>query len=189
LVTFLTAMQMDRLRLEDVGILLPVTFTAVAVAITLAQQTSFISTVKQIDAAGPSADVLRFADSHPGAVIQIGYSSDERMTFVRPLLVFRSNTYLLDQPAIQEHQLAGIEIPDATERAFRSCAVTYWLIPKAGEPFSAVNRYPSMHRRPLFGSTFRQAFFDAYERSDRTDYFDVWTCHVSGARGASEGGR
>jgi hypothetical protein len=189
LVTFLTAMQMDRLRLEDVGILLPVTFTTVAVAITLAQQTSFISTVKQIDAAGPSADVLRFADSHPGAVIQIGYSSDERMTFVRPLLVFRSNTYLLDQPAIQEHQLAGIEIPDATERAFRSCAVTYWLIPKAGEPFSAVNRYPSMHRRPLFGSTFRQAFFDAYERSDRTDYFDVWTCHVSGARGASEGGR
>jgi len=175
----LTALQLDGIHSDDRQVrLLTFTYTAVAAAIALAQQSSFISTVREIDAFGPSADVTRFIDAHAGAVIQIGYSSDERTTFVRPLVVFRSNLYLLDQPAIQEHQLAGVEIPDATKMALRACAVKYWLIPSTGEPFSAVNRYPAMQRRPLFDTTFRRAFFEAYERSARTQYFDVWTCRT-----------
>jgi len=177
LLALFTALQLEGVGSDDCRVrLLPLTFTAVAVVIALAQQWSFVSTLQQIDAAGPSADVTRFIDEHAGAVIQVGYSSDERMTFVRPLVVFRSNLYLLDQPAIQEHQLAGVEIPEATKMALRACAVNYWLIPRAGEPFSAVNRYPAMHGRPLFDTTFRRAFFEAYERSARTEYFDVWTC-------------
>ena len=179
LIAFLTAIQIHRQRFDDVRsdrLLASVAFAGVAVLLALAQQTSFISTVRQIDAIGPIADVTRFSNQHTDGVIQMGYSSDERMTFVRPLVVFRSGMYLLDQPAIQEHQLAGVEIPPATENALRSCSVTYWLIPKTGQPFSAINRYPMTHGRELFGSDFRRAFLDSYQRSASTEYFDVWTC-------------
>jgi hypothetical protein len=179
LIAFFTALQIHHLRVDEASrsvLLLGFSFTAAAVLIAFAQQTSFISTVRQIDAVGPIADVTHFLDQHPGTVVQMGYSSDERMTFVRPLVVFRSGMYLLDQPAVQEHQLAGIEIPPATVDALRSCAVDYWLVPKSGEPFSAINRYPMTHGRPLYGSEFRRAFFESYHRSESTEYFDVWTC-------------
>jgi hypothetical protein len=178
-IAFFTGLQMYHLRSDAAHItvlLSGLSFTAVAVVIASAQQASFVSTVRQLDALGPIADLTRFLDQHPGNPTQIGYSSDERTTFVRPLAVFRSGMYLLDQPAIQEHQLAGIEIPPATVNALRSCAVTYWLIPRTGEPFSATNRYPMMHGRALFVDDFRRAFFDTYERIGSTEYFDVWTC-------------
>ena len=178
-IVFFTGMQIHHLRFDadrtNVS-LATVAFTTIAASIALAQQASFITTVRQIDAIGPIADITRFWNTHAEAVIQMGYSSDERMTFARPLIVARSGLYLLDQPAIQEHQLAGVELPPATVNALRSCTVTYWLIPKHGEPFSAVNRYPMARQRALFGSDFRRAFFDSYRRSESTDYFDVWAC-------------
>jgi len=179
LIAFFTGLQIHHIRNDaaDTAVLLSgVSFTAVAVLIALAQQASFISTVRQLDAVGPIRDLTQFLDQHPGNVTQIGYSSDERATFVRPLVVVRSGMYLLDQPAIQEHQLAGIEIPQATVSALRSCAVTYWLIPKTGEPFSATNRYPMTHGRALFSDEFRRAFFETYHQAGNTEYFDVWKC-------------
>ncbi len=175
---YLAGIQSDRLTADgDRRLRLPIlAFTAVAVLIALAQQTSFISTVREINAIDAIADVMQFSSEHPDAAIEIGYSSDERMTFVRPLLVFRSGVYLLDQPAIQEHQLAGVGIPATTLAALRSCAVTFWLIPKGGVPFSAINRYPTMHGRPLFDDSFRRAFFESYRPAGTTNYFDVWTC-------------
>jgi hypothetical protein len=181
LIAFFTGLQIHHIRndaADSTVLLAGVSFTAVAVLIALAQQASFISTVRQLDAVGPITDLTQFLDQHPGNVTQIGYSSDERATFVRPLAVFRSDMYLLDQPAIQEHQLAGIEIPQATVNALRSCAVTYWLIPKAGEPFSATNRYPMTHGEALFPQEFRRAFFETYQRSGSTEYFDVWKCRA-----------
>lgn len=179
LLAFLTGMQIHHLRLDGIGrpgYLFNASFSGAAVLIALAQQASFIATVRQLDAVGPLADVAVFLAQHRDGVTQVGYSSDERATFVRPVVVGQSRTYLLDQPAIQEHQLAGVEIPKATEDALRSCAVTYWLVPKTGAPFTAINRYPMMNGRPLFGSGFRRAFFESYRRSDSTRYFDVWTC-------------
>jgi hypothetical protein len=178
-IVFLTAVQIHQLQVDHLHNSVPLAalaFTGVTTLIALAQQASFITTVRQIDAIGPIADITRFSDNHADGMIQMGYSSDERMTFVRPLLVFRSGMYLLDQPAIQEHQLAGFDLPPATLEAVRSCAVAYWLIPKHGEPFSAINRYPMTQGRPLFGNAFRQAFFDSYQRSESTEYFDVWVC-------------
>ena len=178
-IALFTGLQIHHLRTdaaESSVLLSGCSFTAVAVLIGLAQQTSFISTVRQLDAVGPIADVTRFLSQHPADVTQMGYSADERATFVRPLVVFRSRMYLLDQPAIQEHQLAGIEVPQVTMNALRSCAVTYWLIPKSGEPFSAINRYPMTHSRALFDDDFRRAFLETYRRTGSTEYFDVWQC-------------
>jgi hypothetical protein len=175
---FLTAVQVESLRGDaERALVLPcLAFVAVAFLISLAQQTSFISTVREINAIDPIADVTEFSSRHPGATLELGYSSDERMTFIRPLLVFRSNQYLLDQPAIQEHQLSGIGIPAATRAALRSCAVTFWLLPKEGTPFSAVNRYPKMAGRPLFDNEFRRAFFESYRPAGATKFFNVWAC-------------
>jgi len=151
-------------------------FALTASLIAFAQQSSFIATVRQIDAIEPLADVTQFSNEHPHETIEIGYASDERMTFVRPALVFRTGSYLLDQPAIQEHQLAGVGIPESTLTALRSCAVAYWLIPKGGAPFSAINRYPQMAGRALFDDRFRRAFFESYRQVGSTGRFDVWTC-------------
>jgi hypothetical protein len=178
-IAFFTCLQIHHLgpdAAESSVLLSGCSFTMVAVLIAVAQQASFISTVRQLDAVGPIADVTRFLDQHPGEVAQMGYSSDERATFVRPLVVFRSRMYLLDQPAIQEHQLAGVAIPQATMNALRSCMVTYWLIPKSGEPFSAINRYPMTRGRALFDEDFRRAFLGTHRRTSTTKYFDVWKC-------------
>jgi hypothetical protein len=157
-------------------------FVLTALLIAFAQQTSFIATVRQIDAIEPLADVTQFANQHPHDTIEVGYSADERMTFVRPALVFRTGIYLLDQPAIQEHQLAGIGIPESTLTALRSCAVAFWLVPKGSPPFSSINRYPQMQGRPLFDERFRQTFFESYRLAGSTHFFNVWTCTGAASR-------
>ena len=185
-ICFLTAIQTPDDRALDhapavvAGASFALVLTATLVA--LAQQASFISTVRQIDAVETLADVTQFSNEHPNETIEVGYSSDERMTFVRPALVFRSGAYLLDQPAIQEHQLAGIGIPASTVTVLRSCAIAYWLIPKGGAPFSATNRYPQMTGRPLFDEGFRQAFFASYRQVGSTRFFDVWACAGAATR-------
>jgi hypothetical protein len=151
-------------------------FVVVATVVALAQQASFISSVREIDTVDAAAEILRFSDEHPDASVEVGYSSNERLTFARPLAVFRSGVYLLDQPAIQEHQLAGVRIPAATLRVLRSCGIGFWLIPKGGRPFSARNRYPGMREAELYDDDFRRAFFETYELGGTTRFFDVWKC-------------
>jgi hypothetical protein len=185
-ICFLTAIQIPDDRVLDDAPTMVVwaflAFSVTATLIALAQQASFISTVRQIDAVEPLADVTQFWNEHPNDTIEVGYSSDERMTFVRPALVFHTGTYLLDQPAIQEHQLAGLAIPESTVAALRSCAVAFWLIPKGGVPFSSTNRYPQMAGRALFDDGFRRAFFESYRQVGSTRFFDVWTCRAATRR-------
>jgi hypothetical protein len=185
-ICFLTAVRISLRGTVDgepgMVVLVLFAFALTAALIAVAQQASFIATVRQIDAVGPLADITEFSNQHPGDSIELGYASDERMTFVRPAMVFRSGTYLLDQPAIQEHQLAGITIPDSTVAALRSCAVRFWLIPKAGPPFSSSNRYPQMAGRKLFDDRFRRAFFESYRQSGSTRFFDVWSCRADEGR-------
>lgn len=107
---------------------------------------------------------------------EVGYAADERLTFSRPVEVFLTGVYLLDQPAIQEHQLQGLAIPDATIDAIADCRVWYWLIPKGEEPFTARNRYPAMRGAKLYSEEFRHTFFDTYHLAGRTSFFDIWEC-------------
>jgi hypothetical protein len=122
-----------------------------------------------------ASDIKDFASSHAG-VIELGYGSTEAFTLERPLLVFRNNSYLLDQPAVREHQLAGLELPPATLQALRSCRVTYWLIPKGEIPFSGRNAYPAVLLKPLFSDEFREVFHQSYRLTAETVYYDVWEC-------------
>jgi hypothetical protein len=127
---------------------------------------------------GSYVDVARYLREHPGEQVAVGYTSAERMTFARTLTVFATGTYLLDVPAVQEYQLSGMELPPATYQAIRSCAVSTWLIPKAGNPFDIRNDYPSTGYKQSFAPEFIAAFDAAYQRDGSTEYYDVWRCRV-----------
>jgi hypothetical protein len=106
---------------------------------------------------------------------QVGYADAGPLSYLRVLAVFRSGTYLLDTPAVQEHQRADVEIPDATVDRFRRCETPVWILPR-GEPFSAVNAYPQTGHRRLFPETLRSAFLARYTQTASGRYYEVWTC-------------
>lgn len=156
-------------------------FLLATAAIAIAQQAQLIATMAARSALREPDDIRNFADTHPG-VIEMGYGRTEALSFERPILVFRTGSYLLDQPAIREHQLAGIELPQATINAVAQCRAKYWLIPKGEPPFSGLNSYNAVLVRPLYSDSFRQAFEAAYMRMNSTRYYDVWQCRAEAAR-------
>jgi hypothetical protein len=153
-------------------------FVLVSTSIAAAQQAQFLLTMSQRAERHEAADLEQFANSHQG-VVEMGYGSTEAFTLERPVLVFRNNSYTLDQPAVREHQLAGLELPPATLEALRGCRVRYWLIPKGETPFSGRNAYPAVLLKPLFSDEFRRIFQEGYRLTGATTYFDVWECRRS----------
>jgi hypothetical protein len=152
-------------------------FVICAAFVAFCQQASFLWEMAQIRGMSLAADIRQFVEAHPSATIEMGYSSPgEHLTLARPLLVFHNNSYLLDAPAIQEFQMSGLNLPSATIHALAECAVDFWLIPKVGEPFSALNIYPSTEYRPLFSDEFRRTFANSYKRVAETTYYQVWSC-------------
>ena len=154
-----------------------VSFITVAAAIAFVQQMQFVTTMQGRRTLNEIADIEAFADSHPG-IVEMGYGADDPMTFERPVLVFRNNAYLLDAPAVGEHQLAGLTIPPATLDALRQCRVSYWLIPRGEQPFTAVNMYPAVFPQPVFPDDFRRVFLEMHTRIATTQYFDAWQCRA-----------
>jgi hypothetical protein len=153
-----------------------VTFVLTAVLIGTAQQLQFVTTMRDRRLLHESDDIRGFSESHQGTVA-MGYGATESLSLERPLLVFRSNSYLLDQPAIREHQLQGIEVPRATIQAIADCRVNYWLIPKGEAPFSARNSYAAVLLRSLYPEEFRRVFEQAHSIVGSTTYYDIWQCH------------
>jgi hypothetical protein len=155
---------------------------AVIIIIAGIQQALFIDALRAAAHLHVARDITTFADEHPGARIEMGYGGTSSykgsapLTFYRPLLVFRDGDYLIDAPAVQEHQLAGIGIPPATLHALARCDVAYWLIPKNEEPFATRNMYAATGFTPLFSNEFRRTFADAYRVTTTTEYFDVYAC-------------
>ena len=154
-----------------------ISFVLAAFIIALAQQAHLITTMMERRVLREGDDIAQFADTHQG-VIEMGYGETEALTLQRPALVFRSNSYFLDQPALREHQLAGIDLPQATIEALAGCRVNYWLIPKGEEPFSGRNSYAAVFSRPLFSEDFRQAFHASHILVSTTVHYDVWKCQA-----------
>jgi len=126
-------------------------------------------------------DVLEFSRTHERA--QMGYGETEALSFSRPLVVFHSGEYLIDQPAVREHQLQGLALPAASVRALDECRVRYWLIPKGEQPFAARNLYAAVFARPLYPPQFLDRFHHRYARTGATAYFDVWECRADDTGG------
>jgi len=125
-------------------------------------------------------DIERFASAHPRTRVAMGYTdNDERLTFARPVLVFRDSAYLIDAPAVQEYQMSGLELPAATLDALRRCDVGVWLLPRHGAPFKTRNNYPSTGYRPLFPEAFQRTFVEVYEHTGNTRFYQIWRCRTA----------
>jgi hypothetical protein len=152
-------------------------FLASMAMVACLQTSYFVWSASRIPGTPVVEDISRFTALHPSARIEMGYSDvNEALTFVRPVLVFRQGSYLLDAPAIQEYQMSGVELPAATLRAIEECQVDIWLIAKGGQPFLIRNRYPVTGYAPIFDAAFRLAFQRTYRRASSTRFFDVWVC-------------
>lgn len=152
------------------------------VAAAAIQQFLFITTIRSAMSLHIGEDVRAFMQLHPSSTIGMGYGGTSGyfgsapLTYMRPLLVFQTGSYLLDAPAIQEHQLGGIEIPPATVQALARCDVRYWLIPRAEEPFATRNLYPQTDHRALFTDAFKSTFNRTFTLTSTTRLFDVYSC-------------
>lgn len=155
-----------------------IAFLVTAAVVALAQQALVLTTMNERRALREIDDIEQFASTHEG-VIEMGYGRTEALTLERPVLVFRNNSYLLDQPAVREHQLEGLEIPPATLDAIAHCRVRYWLIPKGEPPFSGRNPYAAVFLRPLFSDEFRRVFTATHTTVGSTAYYDVWQCQAT----------
>ncbi len=124
-----------------------------------------------------AADIQRFADTHPAATIAMGYTAqDEAFALPSPILVFRDGSYLLDALAIQEYQMSGLALPDATVRAIAECHVDTWLFAKNAEPFSARNSTLRPDTRPCFRTSSAGRSSTRMSMSPIRRYFQVWRC-------------
>ena len=155
-------------------------FAATLVFVAAVQQQYFLRILIDPQVTDSYADVREYIDGHPGERIAVGYASAERMTFARTLAVFATDEYLLDVPAIQEHQLSGVAVPASTTEAVRSCVVTTWLIPTTGEAFRTQNGYPSTGYAEVFQPDFIAAFHETYRQEGRTRQYDIWRCRTPG---------
>jgi hypothetical protein len=136
-------------------------------------------------AAAATQDLTAIIQAHPGERIEMGYSHSYPLTSFRPTLVFAGNPLTLDAPALDDMQLAGLVIPQATIDYIKSCKTNIWLIPKGEAPFVIPNIYEDpkvFPRRNLFEDRFRQAFLLQYQRVGSSDYFDLWACREESPR-------
>jgi hypothetical protein len=92
--------------------------------------------------------------------------------------VVRTRDYGLDAPAVQEHRLSGLPLPESTLRAMDECRVEYWLIPIGADAFAVPSAYWPDGPMYVFPDEFRQAFFRRYARTGQTANFTVWQCNT-----------
>jgi hypothetical protein len=154
-------------------------FGLVASVIALQSQVLLIRTVAARDLNAAILDVDRVADDHGGRRIAVGYAGTSYLSQARVEAVFRTNEYLIDASAVQEHRLAGLELPAATIKAIDSCLIDVWLIPRGAEPFDVPSAYSPRGPRDVFPQSFRSMFLTRYIRTSRTSNFDVWTCRAA----------
>jgi hypothetical protein len=147
----------------------------VTMTVGAAQQAQFVTAVHGRAQIADAGDIEQFARTHAG-VIDMGYGSTESSSFERPLLVFHSGRYFLDQPAIREYQLQGMDIPPATITALSRCRVNLWLVPRGERPFSGLNSYAAALGKPLYSEAFRSTFLRTHRLVESTAHFDVWRC-------------
>ncbi len=152
---------------------------SVAVA-AFGQQAYMFATLARAVGRNEIADILAYAAAHPSDTIAIGYTDhDAGLTLARPVLVFAGQPYLIDMPAVQEYQMSGVPLPDATIAAIRDCRVRVWLMAKDGTPFMTLNNYARTGYGLLFDDRTRAAFAETYVEAGETRYYKAWRCRAT----------
>jgi hypothetical protein len=128
------------------------------------------------------ADVEAVASRYAPRRVEMGYGErEEGVTLSRLPLVVANNHVTVDDVAVDDMQLAGLEVPPATVDELGTCSTAVWLIPKGEAPFRLENFYRHLAPgvvpdRPLFSGAFRDAFLRTYRKDASTEFFDLWVC-------------
>jgi hypothetical protein len=144
------------------------------------KQVDWIAVVATGADVGAVAEVRQMGHRYDGP-LAIGYSTNYRLSFLRPLPVFAGQPYQLDAVALMDLRLAGRPLPTAMLSSLSACRMNVWLIPRGGEPFALGSAYDA--RVPVFGPEFIALFKANYGIVEQGRYFDVWVCrHLGQAR-------
>jgi hypothetical protein len=171
-----TALGLPRVSWTPVVQTLALAFAVTAFSLALPRQLLLIATTIGRDL-GPAVGYIRaFADSHPGKRIGVGYAGTSALSYARPEAVFRTGDYFLDAPAIQEHELAGLTLPEATFHALAGCRIEYMLVPNGERAFAVPSAYYPDGPKEVFPAAFRAEFLRRYRWITTSDVFDVWEC-------------
>jgi hypothetical protein len=122
-----------------------------------------------------SADDVRAA--FPGARVALLYGGDKPVSsMVRPIFVFDRDPYVVDGPAVMDHQMNAIEVPPSPAALVDGCAIEVALIPAGTEPLSTRNVYPNTGHRRAFAGPLADAFARRFHRIETRGGYDVYRC-------------
>jgi hypothetical protein len=155
---------------------LAIAFLSAALLLAVPKQFTFVTTMAQRDLRPALLEIRSFAQAHRSSRMEVGYGGTSYVPYARPEMVFATREYLLDEPAIQEYRLSGMQIPQSTIRVVDECRVDYWLLPRGEDPFVVPSAYYPVAPRDVFPDSFRSAFLRHYKRSAAMEQFDVWQC-------------
>jgi hypothetical protein len=151
-------------------------FACVTLLIAIPDQLLVVRTVSGRNLQVAITDIHAFAGGHPGRRIAVGYAGTSYLSHARVEAVFLTRDYLLDAPAVQEHQLSGLPLPGSTLHAIDRCRVEYWLIPRGGDPFVVPSAYAPNGPPQVFPDRFIETFRARHVAAGRAGAFDVWEC-------------
>ncbi len=144
-----------------------------AFVIAVLQQTYWIGAVARAEEPDAIQELQSLTRTVAGPVA-VGYGSNYRLSYLRPIPVFAGQPYQLDAVALMDTQVSGAPMPEAVLASVRACRMRAWLIPAGGKPFALASAYDP--RVQVFGEAFIDAFRERYVLTRKGRYYDTWTC-------------
>jgi hypothetical protein len=120
------------------------------------------------------AELGKIQENYAGKRIEMGYGLDYRLSWYRPLLVFKQGTYLLDGASLMDLQPRGLAVTPKTLEQIRSCEWPIWLFPAGSEPLTLHHLAPP--NPPIFDEQTRAEFTKRYRFVESFRFFSVWAC-------------
>lgn len=136
-----------------------------------------------------AADVDDILRRYPAQDVELGDGSGElnlesqySPMYAAPQLISAGATYHFDPSSQADVELMHLETPQADIAGIEHCRRSVYLIPRSETPFHTLSIYSAMYpglypNHQLFSSEFQQVFDQTYKQTDRSQFFDIYTCH------------
>jgi hypothetical protein len=126
---------------------------------------------------GAAEEVMNVLGRYPGISMGMGIGSDNAVTyrysFVRPLLAYAGNRYVISPVMTMEQEYAGVPFSLAKTLHVKNCETKIWLIPAGDRAFLMTSYFTG---RTVFPKEFAAMFVETYAPVERIGRFEVWRC-------------
>jgi hypothetical protein len=136
-----------------------------------------------VDMRSVERDLLNISRNHPTERIHVGTSDDahQYLTTVKSILYIRGANLFVDEYVRSDNHHARVPLTGAVIDGLNQCAVSLWIIPRGGEPFSMGSSIDwtlaSAPDGEIYPTAFREAFLHNYVKLPvESPYFDLWKC-------------